>query len=81
MTPIGWLIIAMVVLPLSYLAWGLLTADRRGLLAVQANLGQGLTRNGGGIVRRPPALLDLSKRLAIPSGPPSIRSTRKIDCG
>lgn len=67
MTPIGWLIIAMVVLPLSYLAWAFLTADRRALLAVQANLGQGLSQNGSISVRRPPALLDISKRLT-PAG-------------
>lgn len=63
MTSIGWLIIAIVVLPLSYLVWALLTADRKGLLAVQANLGQGLSQNGSSNVRRPPALLDISKRL------------------
>ena len=37
MTPIGWLIIAIVVLPFSYLAWALLTADRKALLAVQTD--------------------------------------------
>lgn len=63
MTPIGWLIIAMVILPLSYLAWALLSADRKALLAVQTNLGQGLSQNGSAGVRRPPALLDMSKRL------------------
>ena len=67
MTPIGWLIIAMVVLPFSYFAWALLTADRKGLLAVQANLGKGLSQNGSVNVLRPPALLDLSKRLT-PAG-------------
>jgi tight adherence protein C len=67
MTPIGWLIIAMVILPLSYLAWALLGSDRKALLAVQANLGQGLSQNGSVTVRRPPALLDLSKRLT-PAG-------------
>ncbi|AOT02063.1 type II secretion system F family protein [Arthrobacter sp. U41] len=67
MTPIGWLIIAIVVLPCSYLAWALLTADRKALLAVQANLGQGLGQNGSVNVVRPPALLDISKRLT-PAG-------------
>lgn len=67
MTPIGWLIIAMVILPLSYFAWALLASDRKALLAVQTNLGQGLSQNGSVTARRPPALLDLSKRLT-PAG-------------
>ena len=67
MTTIGWLIIAIVVLPLSYLAWALLTADRKALLAVQTNLGKGLSQNGSVNALRPPALLDISKRLT-PAG-------------
>lgn len=63
MTPIAWLIIGITVLPLSYFAWALVTADRKGALAVQTNLGQGLNQNGTAAARRPPALLDVSKRL------------------
>lgn len=62
MTPIAWLIIAAVVLPLAYFTWVLVTLDRRGALAVQTNLGQGFTQNGTAATQRPPALLALSKR-------------------
>lgn len=63
MTPIAWLIIAAVVLPLAYFTWVLVTLDRRGALAVQANLGQGFTQNGTAATQRPPMLLGISKRL------------------
>lgn len=63
MTPIAWLIIGMTVLPLSYFAWALVTTDRRGTLAVQTNLVQGLSQNGSSSVRRPPAMLGLSRKL------------------
>lgn len=63
MTPIAWLIIAAVVLPLAYFTWVLVTLDRRGALAVQTNLGKGFTQNGNAATQRPPMLLGISKRL------------------
>lgn len=63
MTPIAWLFISMVVLPLAYFVWALATTDRKAAIAVQANLTQGFTQEGGAAIQRPPALLDLSKRL------------------
>jgi tight adherence protein C len=63
MTPIAWLIIAAVVLPLAYFTWVLVTLDRRGALAVQTNLGQGFSQSGTAALQRPPALLALSKKL------------------
>lgn len=67
MTPIAWLYISFVVVPLSYLVWALVTADRKGMLAVQSNLSQGFAQEGGVAAQRPPVLLDLSKRLT-PAG-------------
>ncbi len=63
MTPIAWLIIAAVVLPLAYFAWALATLDRRGALAIQSNLGQGFTHSGPTATARPPAMLGIAKRL------------------
>lgn len=63
MTPIAWLIIAAVVVPLSYFTWVLATLDRRGALAIQANLGQGFSQGGSVTANRPPAILGVAKRL------------------
>jgi tight adherence protein C len=63
MTPIAWLFIATVVLPLAYFAWVLVTSDRRGVLAVQTNLGQGFAQNGAIAATRPPLMLGVAKRL------------------
>lgn len=63
MTPIAWLIIAAIVLPLAYFTWVLVTSDRSGVLAIQSNLTHGFTQNGSAAVQRAPMLLDLSKRL------------------
>jgi tight adherence protein C len=63
MTPIAWFFISLVVLPLAYFVWALATTDRKAAIAVQANLTQGFTQEGGVAIQRPPALLDLSKRL------------------
>ena len=63
MTPIAWLIIAAVVLPLAYFTWVLVTIDRRGALAVQANLGQGFAQNGAIAATRPPLMLGVAKKL------------------
>ena len=67
MAPIAWLYISLVVVPLSYLVWALVTADRKGMLAVQTNLSQGFVQEGSVAAQRPPVLLDLSKRLT-PAG-------------
>lgn len=67
MTPIAWLLIALVVAPSSYLIWALVSSDRKALLAVQSNLSQGFIQEGSVAAQRAPVLLDLSKRLT-PSG-------------
>lgn len=67
MTPLAWLFIALIVFPLAYLVWGLATTDRKAAIAVQTNLTQGFTQEGGLAIQRPPALLDLSRRLT-PTG-------------
>ncbi|WP_407709793.1 type II secretion system F family protein [Arthrobacter nitrophenolicus] len=67
MTPLALLFISLVVLPMAYLIWALFTTDRKAALAVQTNLTQGFTHEGGAAIQRPPALLDLSKRLT-PTG-------------
>jgi tight adherence protein C len=63
MTPIVWLIIAAVVLPLAYFTWVLATVDRRGALAIQANLAKGFSQSGVAATARPPLLLGVAKRL------------------
>lgn len=63
MTPIAWLFIALIVLPMSYLVWGVVTSDRKGILAVRVNLTQGFAQDGGSVGQRSPAFLVLSKRL------------------
>lgn len=64
MTPIAWLIIAAIVLPLAYFTWVVVTLDRKGALAVQNNLGQGFAQGGGNVtLQRTPMMLDFSKRL------------------
>ncbi|QOD02407.1 type II secretion system F family protein [Pseudarthrobacter sp. BIM B-2242] len=62
MTPTVWFIIATIVLPLAYFSWTLITADRKGMIAVQTNLGQGLSATGNIEYRRFSTLLVLSKR-------------------
>jgi tight adherence protein C len=63
MTPIAWLIIATIVLPIAYFAWTLATIDRRGFIAVQTNLTRGFSQNGAVAVPRAQLFLDISKRL------------------
>lgn len=67
MTPIALLLISLVVLPVSYLIWALVTSDRKAILAVQTNLTQGFLQEGIASSKPIPALLDLSKRV-IPKG-------------
>lgn len=63
MTSLAWLIIAVIVLPLAYFTWVLVTLDRKGALAVQTNLGTGLVRGGSSDVQRTSLLLGVSKRV------------------
>lgn len=67
MTPIAWLFISLVVLPLSYLMWALVTTDRKAVVAIQTNLTTGFDQGSVTAIQRPPMLLDMSKRLT-PSG-------------
>ena len=60
-------LIALVVIPVTFLAWSLVSIDRRGIVAVQTNLGQGFSVNGNAAIRRTPALLGAAKRLT-PTG-------------
>ncbi|MFJ5860721.1 type II secretion system F family protein [Pseudarthrobacter sp. NPDC092439] len=63
MTPVAWLIIAAVILPLAYFVWVLATLDRAGALAVQSNLGHGFSAGGQASVSRSMPLLGVAKRL------------------
>ncbi|WP_458108975.1 type II secretion system F family protein [Arthrobacter sp. R3-55] len=63
MTPIAWLIIATIVLPLGYFAWSLLSIDRRGVVAIQSNLGSGFAQGSGVNLKRPPVLLGVARKL------------------
>ncbi|GLU58730.1 type II secretion system F family protein [Paenarthrobacter ureafaciens] len=63
MTPIAWLIIAIIVLPLAYFAWSLLSIDRRGIVAIQSNLGSGFAQGSGAGLQRPPILLGVARKL------------------
>ncbi|MDQ0731399.1 type II secretion system F family protein [Arthrobacter sp. B1I2] len=42
MTTMAWLIIGLIVFPVSFLAWSFLSVDRRGFAAVRSNLGRGI---------------------------------------
>lgn len=63
MTPVAWLIIAIIVLPLAYFAWSLATVDRKGLFAIQTNLGSGFAQGVGVSVQRTPLLLGVARKL------------------
>lgn len=63
MTPIAWLIIAIIVLPLAYFGWSLATIDRKGIVAIQTNLGSGFAQGSGVNVKRPPVLLGVARKL------------------
>jgi tight adherence protein C len=47
MQPIAWAIIALTVLPVAYLAWSLVVADRKSHLIIQGNLSKGVEGGGG----------------------------------
>ncbi|MCP8998419.1 type II secretion system F family protein [Pseudarthrobacter sp. RMG13] len=42
MSAMAWVIIALVILPSSFMVWSFVSVDRRGFAAVQSNLGRGL---------------------------------------
>lgn len=42
MTTMAWLIVGLIVFPVSFLAWSFLSVDRRGFAAVRSNLGRGI---------------------------------------
>ncbi|MEV7605340.1 type II secretion system F family protein [Paenarthrobacter sp. NPDC089322] len=63
MTPIVWLIIAVIVLPLAYFAWSLLSLDRKGIVAIQSNLGSGFAQGTAVNLKRPPLMLGVARKL------------------
>ena len=63
MTPLAWLFISLVVLPLSYLLWALVATDRAAAVAIQSNMAQGFDLETAASLQLPPMLLDLSRRL------------------
>lgn len=71
MTPMAWLIVALIVLPCSFLAWSLVAVDRRGFAAVRNNLGRGLRLAGG----MPVSTGTSSSASAKPSTPLGMRLT------
>lgn len=67
MQPIAWAIIALTVLPVSYLCWSLIVVDRKSRLVIQGNLTKGLESGGATQV---PQNMDLEKlaRKLTPTG-------------
>ncbi|XAS71020.1 type II secretion system F family protein [Micrococcaceae bacterium Sec5.1] len=63
MTPLAWLIIAVIVLPVAYFAWSLATIDRKSVVAIQTNLGSGFAQGVGVNIQRTPLLLGLARKL------------------
>lgn len=63
MTPIAWMIIATVILPLTYFVWSWTTLDRKGALAIRGNLARGFNIGGRDAGQQAPMLLGISKRL------------------
>lgn len=49
MTTIAWLIVGMIICPISFLAWSFLAVDRRGVAAVRSNLGKGIRLIDSGV--------------------------------
>ncbi|SDW25224.1 tight adherence protein C [Arthrobacter sp. cf158] len=58
-----WLIIAAIVLPLAYFVWSLATIDRKGIVAINTNLGSGFAQGAGVTIQRPPMLLGVARKL------------------
>lgn len=67
MQPLAWGIIALTVLPASYLVWSLIVADRRSRLAIQSNLSQGFSASGPVAAAQNMNLERLARRLT-PTG-------------
>ncbi|MBJ2120503.1 type II secretion system F family protein [Arthrobacter sp. MSA 4-2] len=63
MTPIAWIYISTVILPVTYLTWALLTNNRRAVAAIRTNLGTGLENSTSELVLRKPALTEIARRL------------------
>ncbi|WGM19281.1 type II secretion system F family protein [Paenarthrobacter sp. OM7] len=63
MTPIVWLIIAAIIIPIAYIVWSLATIDRKGLVAIQTNLGSGFSQGASINIQRPPLLLGVARKL------------------
>ncbi|BCW59693.1 type II secretion system F family protein [Arthrobacter sp. StoSoilB20] len=63
MSPFVWALIALIIVPLAYFIWTLTTADRKGIVAIQSNLGSGFASGSGSIVRRPLVLLEVARKL------------------
>lgn len=49
MTAMAWLIVGLIVFPVSFLAWSFLSVDRRGFAAVRSNLGRGIRLTETGV--------------------------------
>ncbi|MDQ0800394.1 type II secretion system F family protein [Arthrobacter sp. SLBN-112] len=49
MTTMAWLIVGLIVFPVSFLAWSFLSVDRRGVAAVRSNLGKGIRLIDSGV--------------------------------
>jgi tight adherence protein C len=67
MQPITWVIIAMTVIPVSYLAWSIVVTDRKSRLIIQGNLSKGLDT---GSATQGPQNMDLERlaRRLTPTG-------------
>lgn len=67
MQPIAWAIIALTILPVSYLAWSIIVADRKSRLIIQGNLTKGLEAGGAAQTSQNLNLERLARRLT-PTG-------------
>lgn len=68
MQPLLWAIIAMTVLPIAYLAWALIVADRRSRIIIQSNLSKGIDGGSSAVTAsRVPDIEKLARQL-IPRG-------------
>ncbi|WP_458111585.1 type II secretion system F family protein [Arthrobacter sp. R1-13] len=66
MSNIAWMIIGMIIMPITFIVWSLIAVDRRGLAAVQGNLGRavkGAAMGSAAALAERPALADVGRRL------------------
>ncbi|MGP0221880.1 MULTISPECIES: type II secretion system F family protein [unclassified Paenarthrobacter] len=63
MSPIAWLIIATIVLPVAYFVWSLSAIDRKGVVAIHTNLGSGFAQGAGVSIQRTPLMLGVARKL------------------